>query len=240
MILQGKNDEERFKLFGREEYQDNTPRLYNVWNFTQCDPRLGSEHPGRIPGQIALNLLYYYTEQDDFVVDPMAGGGSTIDACLIMNRRCRAYDINPTRKDIEKWDISKGFPEKAKGCKFIFLDPPYWNLKKGFYSVESVSEVSLEEWLKFMETVIKEAYKTVCKDGYVALILEAMVDEAGTKEFYDLPYMCMKIFDEVGFKEIHRISVPVTTQVKSHRDVEFAKKHEIILDINRDLVVFKK
>ena len=240
IILDGKDDSERFKLFGNPEYQDNTPRIYNVWNFAGCDPRLGDDHPGRIPGQIALNLLYYYTKQGDLVVDPMAGGGSTIDACLVMGRRCRAYDINPMRKDIVKWNLYDGFPKEVKGCDFIFLDPPYWNLQRGFYVEESVSEVDLEEWLSFMENVVKDSYQTVRKDGHVALIVEAMVDERGTKEFYDLPYMCMKFFEKVGFKEVHRISAPVTTQVKSRRDVMFAEERQIILDVNRDLIVYRK
>jgi len=240
ILLQGKSDLERFEIFGKSEHQDDAPRIYNVWNFAQCDPRLGEDHPGRIPGQTALNLLYYYTKQGDLVVDSMAGGGSTIDACLVMGRKCRAYDINPMRKDIVKWNLYDGFPQDAKDCDLIFLDPPYWNLQRGFYVEESVSEVSLEEWLSFMEEVIKDSYKTVCKGGHVALIVEAMVDERGTKEFYDLPYLCMRFFEETGFKEVHRISVPVTTQVKDHRDVEFAKERKIILDVNRDLIVYRK
>jgi len=34
---------------------------------------------GAIPGQIVENVLYYYTEPFQVVVDPMAGGGTTID-----------------------------------------------------------------------------------------------------------------------------------------------------------------
>jgi len=116
------------------------------------------------------------------------------------------------------------FSKETKGCDFIFLDPPYWNLQKGFYVKESVSEVSLKDWLGFMEIVIKESYRTVYEGGEVALLVEAMVDERGTREFYDLPYMCMKFFEETGFKEVHRISVPVTTQVKSRYDVEYAQR----------------
>lgn len=120
IILEGKSDLERFKLFGDPDYQDDSPRVYNVWNFANCDPRLGDEHPGRVPGQIVLNLLYYYTEQGELVVDPMAGGGSTIDACLVMGRKCRAYDINPIRKDIVKWNLYDGFPKRQKGVTSSF------------------------------------------------------------------------------------------------------------------------
>jgi DNA modification methylase len=101
-------------------------QIYNVWNFPKCDPRYGLDYPGRIPGQIVENILYYYTEPFDIVVDPMAGGGTTVDVCKAMFRRYQAYDINPIREEIKKHDIRQGFPQRAKGCKLIFLDPPSW------------------------------------------------------------------------------------------------------------------
>ena len=241
IILEGKDDLERFKLFGKNEYRDKSPMLYNVWNLPQRDPRLGREHPGNIPGQIAMNILYYYTEQGDMVVDPMAGGGSTIDACLVMGRRCRAYDIEPVRYDIIKHDLWNGFPKKTEGCNLVFLDPPYWNLLQGFYSKESISEKPYDVWLKFMELVAKESYRVLKKGGHVALVLEALEDERGTGEFYDLPFECHVLFKEVGFKEVQRISAPIPTQVKSARDVELiAKKKKKMLSINRDVIVYRK
>jgi transcriptional regulator with XRE-family HTH domain len=157
IILQGKSDLERFSIFGKSEYQDDVPMLYNVWNFAKNDPRLGYyDYAGRIPGQIVMNLLYYYTEQEELVIDPMAGSGTTVDACLIMNRRCRAYDIVPTatiRKDIKQWDLSKGLPEEAMSYDLIILDPPYWDLLKGLYAKGSVSSLDLKGWLEFMQKV---------------------------------------------------------------------------------------
>jgi hypothetical protein len=50
----------------------------------------------------------------------------------------------------------------------------------------------------------------------------------------------MKLFESAGFKEIQRISIPLTTQVKSHHDVEYAKRNKIMLNINRDLIVYRK
>jgi hypothetical protein len=65
-------------------------------------------------------------------------------------------------------------------------------------------------------------------------------DTTDTNRFYDLPYYCMKLFESAGFKEVQRISIPLTTQVKSHHDVEYAKKNRIMLNINRDLIVYRK
>ncbi len=73
-------------------------QLFNVWNIPNRDKRYGLDFKGVIPGQIAENILYYFTEPFDVVVDPMAGGGSTIDVCRAMMRRYKTYDINPMRE----------------------------------------------------------------------------------------------------------------------------------------------
>ena len=249
IVLQGKDDLERFETFGKSEYQDDAPRLYNVWNFAKRDPRLGYEFPGNIPGQIAMNVLYYYTRQGDLVVDPMAGGGSSIDACLVMGRRCRAYDIvkewehkgvKYSRKDMIVRDLWNGFTDEAKGCDLIFLDPPYWRLQRGFYAIESVSENPLDEWRGLMRKVASDSYLTLKEGGHVGLVIEAFLDEKVTGEFLDLPFECLGWFKDAGFKQIQRVSIPMMSQIKSVQDVEYAKKKKIMLDLNRDLIIFKK
>ena len=91
-----------------------------------------------------------------------------------------------------------------------------------------------------MENTIKVSYETVCENGYVALIIEPFLDEKVTGNFLDLTFDCVGFFKEVGFKQIERISVPVSSQVKSHRDVGYGKRKKILLDLNRDLVVFRR
>ena len=248
IVLEDKTDIERFDLFIKNKKEEKRiPKIYNVWNFSNCDPRLGIEHPGRIPGQIIMNLLYYYTKQGDLVVDPMAGGGSTIDSCLVMNRRCRAYDISPKRKDIIERDLKDGYDPRCKNADFIFLDPPYWNLLNGKYVNEEgeipencVADWTIEKYLEFMKDLAKQTFSTIKTKGKVALIIQAIEDERGSKTFYDLPFICNQYFIEAGFKQIQRISVPISTQVKSGRDVNFVKKNEKMLSINRDLIIYER
>lgn len=78
---------------------DKWLKLTTFWNFASCDPRFGFTFPGRIPGQIVLNLLHYFTEPGDRVVDPFGGSGTTLDVCRHMNRRCLIYEppANPGR-----------------------------------------------------------------------------------------------------------------------------------------------
>ena len=75
------------------------PTPYDVWAFKH-DRAFGIPHPGSIPPGIVAHTLHYFTEPGALVVDPMAGGGTTLDVCESMGRRCLAYDIDPVRPDV--------------------------------------------------------------------------------------------------------------------------------------------
>ena len=96
------------------------PTPYDVWSFKH-DRAFGIPHPGSIPPGIVAHTLHYFTEPDALVVDPMAGGGTTLDVCLSMGRRCVAYDITPTRPDVKRHDVRSGFPLDCSGCDLVFL-----------------------------------------------------------------------------------------------------------------------
>ena len=103
---------------------DFRPTPYDIWSFRH-DRAFGIPHPGAIPPGIVAHTLHYFTSPGALVVDPMAGGGTTADVCQSMGRRCLAYDLHPTRPDIQPHDIRQGFPSEVSNCDLIFCDPPY-------------------------------------------------------------------------------------------------------------------
>lgn len=216
------------------------PPIYNVWNFSRCDPRFGQKHPGQIPGQVLVNLLLWLTEPHDFVVDPMAGGGTTVDVCKYLRRRYYCCDIDPRRTDIHSWDIRKGYPHLPKKPKLIFLDPPYWRLKRDEYSSDGSAMGSYEEWLGFMGQLAKDSAHTVAPGGYVGLMVESFLDERVTGRFLFLNRDCLDLFEKAGLKGIQEISVNMPSQIKSFRDVEYAKRKRILLDLKRELFVLQR
>ena len=220
--------------------QTEKPPIYNVWNYSFCDPRFGQAYPGRIPGQAVVSLLLWLTKPFDLVVDPMAGGGTTIDVCRYLLRRYRCFDIDPKRPDIEKWDIRRGYPHLPQKPALIFLDPPYWRLKREEYSQDGAAMGSYQEWLTFMENLAKASFKAVNLGGYVALMGESFLDERETGRFLLLNRDCLAFFEGVGFECVQEIAVNMPTQIKSFRDVEYAKRKGILLDLKRELFVFKK
>jgi hypothetical protein len=58
---------------------------FDVWSFQKADGE--SSYFGKLPPQVVENLLWFWTEPGDIVVDPFAGGGTTIDVAKRMGRR---------------------------------------------------------------------------------------------------------------------------------------------------------
>ena len=86
--LEGKSDQSRFKALNWGL------RTWDLWNWNDCDKRFGDDWPGRLPAQMIAHILYYFSDQNDLVFDPMAGGGVVADTCLAFNRRCWSFDMD--------------------------------------------------------------------------------------------------------------------------------------------------
>ena len=126
-----------------------TVQPYDLWNFSGCHPLFGLEHPGRIPGELVAHVLHCFTERGAVVIDPMAGGGTVPDVCLVMDRRCYGFDIDdrPEHRHpaVLKHDALKdGWPEQVKMADLIFWDPPYFEKKGDDYVEGSISGLGRE------------------------------------------------------------------------------------------------
>ena len=232
---------------GEGDDQERWLKLTTLWNFGSCDTRFGFQYPGRIPGQVVLNTLYYFTDPNDLIVDPFGGSGTTLDACKHLGRRCLAYDLEPARDDIVCHDISFGFPTEAKGCDMIFLDPPYWIQKRGKYTnrAGSFSEANLDEFNWKMEKLIRDCYDTVKAGGIIALLiqntteLKREIDRVG-KVYADHVFDCYDSFIKTGFIPAQRINIPLTWEQFAGFDVKEAKEKKRLLGVVRDLLIMKK
>ena len=89
-----------------EHATDFTPPIYNIWK--QQEKTNGSSHFGNSEVRWLDNLLYLYTKPFDVVLDPFAGGGSTIDVCKRRFRRNMLSDRKPIverETEIRQYDL---------------------------------------------------------------------------------------------------------------------------------------
>jgi len=215
------------KALGKDQF---TPQLYNVWNFSSCDPRFGDEHfEGRIPGQIVQNVLYYFTCEGDLVVDPMAGSGTTLDVCKTMNRKSLCYDVVPIRSEIKEHDIRQGYPLEAQDCTLVFLDPPYLNMVFDHFT-------NIDKFYCFIKKLAQDTHTVLKQNGYVAFLIEDMTE----KGKHCLSGESYRIFRDLGFECVDHVSCPLSTEQFNAQQVEKAKKNKHLLGRNRDLYIFRK
>lgn len=218
-------------------------RFYNSWQFAENDPRFGMPHPGRIPGQIAGNVIYYYTEPGDLVVDPMAGGGSTLDVAAHLERRALGYDVAPRRPDITKWDIANGFPDEAKDAQLIFMDPPYWNMIDEGYTDASSSRKSLDGFREWYRKLMYDAAHTVRKGGFVSVINMGQyfrLPDDFQPGYIDWPIETYKNMEAAGLTPWARVACIFPTSLHGGFDVDAAKKGRFMLPILGDIVIMRR
>jgi hypothetical protein len=218
--LEGLPDEEKFKKL------EINFQPYDVWNYPSCHDLFGNDHPGRIPGQIVMQVLAFYTNEGDVVIDPMAGSGTTADVCLVMNRKNYSYDIDDRheRPDIIKHDIAKdGWPDRIKKANLIFWDAPYFNkmdsgnIGTRGYVDGSISGLKKDDYVSFFKNSLVEAISKVKKGTKLAFLM-APYDDPDNESNNILINDYANLITEAGWKLKREFSANLPTQMV-HPDI---------------------
>jgi len=225
-----------------EHLTDFEPPIYNIWKQQEKTP--GSSHFGNTEIRWVDNLLYLYTKPLDIIIDPFAGGGSTVDLCKKRFRRYWVSDRNVEPElegKIRKHNIvSDGLPDlkgRWKDIRLVYLDPPYWRQAKGKYSAEEsdFSNMSLDDFTKNLYEVIVRFSKKI-EIGFIALIIQPTQWNAPDKQFTDHIADMLRL---VKLPIEMRISVPYESQQCNAQMVEWAKNNKKILVLTREIIVWR-
>ena len=215
---------------------------FDVWSFKIADKDAGAQsYFGSMAPQIVENLLWFYTQPGDVVVDLFAGSGTTIDVAKRMGRRVWAGDIrgdynNPTLP-IHKHDATTGWPADApKKAQLVLLDPPYWKQAAGRYSQEpnELAETDLEtfyaQWAKVLKGCVGKAER-------IAYIISPTHDDDDV--VVDHATDMLRVAWELGLVVERRIIVTYGTQQATGQQVEWARANKRLLKLYRDLVILR-
>jgi len=122
--------------------------------FIHDPPRRRSEvlrHPAKFPETLAQEFVEFFTKKGQTVLDPMAGTGSTLIACLRSGRHSFGIELNPVYAGIahdliseERRNLNDIFSDlKAEiitgnaanlndydlpSIDYVFTSPPYWDM----------------------------------------------------------------------------------------------------------------
>ncbi|MHB8282267.1 MAG: DNA methyltransferase, partial [bacterium] len=208
--------------------QDFEIPLYNVWAFGKKTNEV--THFGNSEQRIVDNLLYLYTDIYDIVVDPFAGGGSTINVCKKRLRRYYVSDRKPIierEKEIRTHDITQGLPPvpRWQDVKLVYLDPPYWKQAEGQYSSDptDLANMDADTFHKTLIDLIIGFAKKLKKDSIIALLIQPTQWKSDNKAFTD---HIITITKEVKLTLENRISCPYSSQQCTPQMVNWAKENK--------------
>lgn len=217
---------------------------FDVWSFQTADGE--SSHFGKMPPQIVENLLWLYTDPGQIVVDPFAGGGTTIDIAKTMGRRIWASDLHPSTPmlPIHQHNITQGWPDNApRKADLILLDPPYWKQAENRYSdsPDDLGNMTLQDFYNSWADIVKHCSEHLTDNGRIAYIVSPAQDGAlADGRVVDLAFGMHRICEDEGLAAQRRIIVTYNTQQATGQQVEAAREHRKLLKLYRDLVVLSR
>lgn len=147
-----------------------------LWDFPTQNygkiPHGNNKYNGVTPAFVIWNLLQRYTKENDLVVDPMCGSGTTIDVAKELNRKVIGYDINVVRPDVIKND-ARQIPLENETVDFVFIDSPYSDNIKYSDDLQCFGKISCEkpEFYDELEKVMIEAKRILKKDKVIAWLI---------------------------------------------------------------------
>lgn len=180
---------------------------------------------GATPSYVIWNLLQRYTKEGDLVVDPMCGSGTTIDVCKDTHRKCKGFDLVPSRTDIAQSD-ARNLPLKKETVDFLFVDPPYSNHVDYSDHKRCIGKLDARDGVYFdeMEVVIKEIFRVLKNKSYFALYVSDSFKKG--KPFVPIGFRLFEIMCKY-FQPVDIVSV-----VRHNKSLKRDNWHEAAADGN--------
>ena len=213
---------------------------FDIWQFATADKDAGQQsYFGAVPPQVVENLLWFYTDPGQTVVDLFAGSGTTVEVAKAMGRRVWASDIRGDHYSphlpIHTHDVTDGWPVAApRKADLVFLDPPYWQQAAGRYSDDphELAEMGLPEFTDAWAVAAKAAMDHATRIAYI--ISPTQMEDGSV---VDHATAMLAPFVDNGWRIERRIIVPYSTQQATGQQVTWARENRRMLKLYRDLVV---
>ena len=239
-----KCEKENFPISTKYTFSESgyKPPIYDVWKKQKKTNKVS--HFGNSESQWLENLMYLYTDPFDVVVDPFAGGGSTIDVCKERGRRYFVSDRKPIverEHEIKLHDIAEsGLPKPPmwKDVKLVYLDPPYWKQAENQYSKDpsDLANMELELFNKTLSSLINKFSKKLQPGSYIALIIQPTQWNSPGKVVVD---HILDMVNAVKLPVKKRYSVPYESQQCNAQMVVWAKENKETLVLTREIIVWE-
>lgn len=221
------------------------PQTTTLWYYpSQQIPGEGVQgnprYTGRTPAYVVWNLLDRYTREEDLVVDPFCGGGTSIDVAKEMGRRGQGFDLAPDRDDIGRAD-ARDLPLEDGVADFVFMDPPYSTHIEYSNDPRCIGKLDAledEDYFAAMEAVFEECDRVLKNRRFMAVYVGDSYHKRG-----GFAGIGARLFGQLErrFRPIDHIAV-----VRGNRTLEKPAYHRAAYEGNfflrgfQHLLIFKK
>ncbi|MFB6182319.1 MAG: TRM11 family methyltransferase [Candidatus Magasanikbacteria bacterium] len=232
-----------------------------VWSY----PKRGkwathtAKYRGNWAPQVARNVLLRYSDEEDVILDPMMGSGTTLIEAKLTGRKAIGLDVNTEAVELTEELLDFDYEDENENCFYktntgdtrdldfleknsvdlIATHPPYANIIE--YSEgeieEDLSNLDIEEFYEEMEQVAQELYRVLKPGKFCALL---MGDTRQNKHYIPLSTNVMKIFLEAGFVLKEDIIKHQWNTKTEGFWAERSKEYNFLLIKHEHLFVFRK
>ena len=176
----------------------NTDSLWIIDKRDNSGKHKNIYHGNFIP-QIPNQLIRRYTKENEIVLEPFTGSGTTLFECEKLNRKYIGFDINEEimkyvkkqmsdnsiyndyelflsnslDKEIVKKNIIYTLEKfNSKFAQFILMHPPYMDIVKFTNKEEDLSQIdNIQEFVKKMKIVCENFLSFLEKNRYFAIVI---------------------------------------------------------------------
>lgn len=187
-----------------------------VWAFP--DRGKWATHDAKYRGNwspyIPRNVILRYSQEDDTVLDPFVGGGTTAVEAKLTNRNFIGFDINPAavERSRQKCEFSfdttastqielgdaRSMPLNDASVDLICAHPPYADIIHYSDDIEGdLSLLPMKDFLFEMGKVAQEFHRVLRKDKFCAILMGDMRKKGMVQP---LAFETMRVFELAGFK----------------------------------------
>lgn len=198
-----------------KECEINTDSLWVINERDKSGKHKNVYHGNFIP-QIPNQLIQRYTKENDVVLEPFMGSGTTLFECEKLKRKYIGFDINPqmlehvneSMKDekyqenyyinycnsLDSAQVEENFELASKkfnspSVQFVLMHPPYMDIVKFTENPNDLSQCdNINEFIKKFKIICENSLKYLEKNRYFAIVIG---DVYKNSEVIPLGFYCM-------------------------------------------------
>jgi tRNA G10 N-methylase Trm11 len=181
-----------------KESDINTDSLWVIKQRDKSGKHKNIYHGNFIP-QIPNQLIRRYTKENETILEPFMGSGTTLFECEKLNRKYIGFDINPKMLEyvneqmndgnynnnfyinhcnsLDKSQVDESIQNankkiNSKTVQFVLMHPPYMDIVKFTDNKNDLSQIdNIKKFIKKFKIICENSLKHLDKNRYFAIVI---------------------------------------------------------------------